>query len=129
MDAFELWCYLRKLKLFWTMHTINEQVTNRMHTAKIARCNKNKKEWIFGSYHQRTHKPVTSTHDYEQGGKIERKKWLLMYSIRQQTGLSVEERFRTADDRERFTQIITMLINNVWIPKEESKHQLESSYH
>lgn len=117
IEAFELWCYRRILKISWVSHTTNEDVLRMMDTERqlLDTIKRRKTEYfghiIRGSKYQLLRLIIQ--------GKVEGKRWIgrkqlsWLRNIRQWCGLSAEELFRAAANRERFQEIINMMIANV----------------
>lgn len=117
IEAFELWCYRRILKIPWTQRKTNEQVLNIM----------NKERELLMSIKQRKLEylgHVMRGPRYELlrlilNGKIEGKKWIgrkkmsWLRNLRQWTGLTAEQLLHAARDRNRYKEIINMGVVNV----------------
>lgn len=117
LEAFELWCYRRMLKISWTTHTTNEDVLRMVNADReVLNTVKRRKTEYFGHI---VRGPRYHLLRLIIQGKVEGKRWIgrkklsWLRNIRQWTGLQVEELFRTAADRERFHDVVNMMIANV----------------
>lgn len=116
LEAFELWCYRRMLKIPWTAHVTNESVLKSLHKEReLTNIIKSRKVEYFGH--------IMRGHKYHMlrlimQGKIEGKRWIgrkqlsWLRNIRHWTGRTVEELFHVATDREAFQQIVNSMITN-----------------
>lgn len=117
LEAFELWCYRRMLRISWVEHTSNNDVLAMMNTNReLVNTIKTRKTQYFGHI---IRGPKYSLLRLIIQGKVEGTRWIgrkklsWLRNIRQWTGLQPEHLFRAAADRDRFQNIVTMMIANV----------------
>jgi hypothetical protein len=116
LEAFELWCYRRMLRIPWTAHISNERVLETVHKEReLINIIKMRKVQYFGHIMRG---PKYRLLRLIIQGKIEGKRWVgrkqlsWLRNIRQWTGRTVEELFHLAADRESFHQLVNMTIAN-----------------
>lgn len=116
LEAFELWCYRRMLRVSWTSHTTNEEVLRRVGTDRVLLTSiKRRKLSYFGHV---IRGPKYDLLKLLIQGKVEGKRWIgrkklsWLRNVRQWTGLRVEQLFRIAADREAYQQLIDMMTAN-----------------
>ena len=113
LEAFEMWCFRRMLRIPWTDHILNESVLDFLdRDRELLKMVKRRKVSYFGHMVRGPKYTLLRT---IMEGKIEgkrgigRKSMSWLRNIRKWTGLSVEELFRLAPDRERFRDLIQMI--------------------
>ena len=120
VDAFEMWCYRRMLKISYKDRVTNVEVLNRAETDLHFLKDMKKRKLMYGGQVMRG--SSGEMHLYILQGKIGGKKvrgrprrtW--MEDILEWTGLKTYERTkRTAEDRDRWKSIVVNLL------KEEDK--------
>ena len=110
LEAFEMYCYRRILRVSWTQRETNESVLRRMHKDReLLGIIKRRKLEYFG--HMLRGPKYRLLQTIIQGrieGKrgIGRKCLSWLRNLRAWTGLKVEELYRVASDRERFKDIV-----------------------
>lgn len=116
LEAFELWCYRRMLRISWVTHTTNEDVLTMMNTNReLVNTIKTRETHYFGHI---IRGPKYSLLRLIIQGKVEGTRWIgrkklsWLRNIRQWTGLQPEHLFRAAADRDRFHNVVTMMIAN-----------------
>lgn len=117
LEAFELWCYRRILKISWISHTSNEDVLKMMGTERLLLdIVKRRKTEYFGHI---IRGPKYHLLRLIIQGKVEGKRWMgrkklsWLRNIRQWTDCTVEELFRAAADRDSFQRVVDMMTANV----------------
>lgn len=114
VEAFEMWCYRRILRIPWTSHTTNIEVLNRMEKqTEVLKTVKQRKASYFGHI-MRNDKYRTLQLIIE--GKIEGKRgpgrrrnsWLK--NLRQWTNMTSVELFRAAVDKVRWANVIANVL-------------------
>lgn len=117
IEAFEMWCYRKMLKIEWSTHTSNEEVLRLMgRDRNLLNIVKQRKLEYFGHIIRgpKYHLLWLIIYSKIEGRRwIGRKKLSWLRNIRNWTNLSVEEIFRTAADRAAYGQIVNMVIANV----------------
>lgn len=113
LEAFEMWILRRLLKIPWTAHVTNEEVLRRAQCDReLLHIIKQRKTAYLG------HIVRGSRYDILKlimEGKIEgkrglgRKKHSWLKNIRDWTGMSAHSLFRTAQDRQKFAEIVANL--------------------
>ena len=110
LEAFEMFCYRRILRISWTQHETNENVLRRMHKDReLLRIVKRRKLEYFG--HIIRGQKYSLLRNIIEGrieGKrgIGRKSLSWLRNLRVWTNLGVEELYRTASDRDRYKNLI-----------------------
>ena len=115
VDAFEMWCYRRMLKISYKDRVTNMEVLNRAETDLHFLKDMKKRKLMYGGHVMRG--SSGETHLYILEGKIGGKKvrgrprrtW--MDDIPEWTGLKTYERIKkTAEDRDRWKFIVVTLL-------------------
>ena len=115
VDAFEMWCYRRMLKISWMDKITNKEVLNRVNSKLHFRRNMEKRKLEYGGHVMR--ESSGKTHLYILEGKLHGKKprgrprrtW--MDDIEEWTGLKTYGRVkRAAEDRQRWKNIVVNLL-------------------
>ncbi|KYN02133.1 hypothetical protein ALC62_07054 [Cyphomyrmex costatus] len=116
LEAFEMWCYRRILRISWIDHVTNESVLRRMHASrKLLATVKRRKLEYFGHM---LRGPKYELLQIIMKGKIEgkrrigRKNLSWLRNIRTWSGLNVEELFRVASDREQYKELVDGLLRS-----------------
>lgn len=110
LEAFELWCYRRMLRISWTHHVTNETVLQRMNKDKeIMRTVKERKLAYFGHImrnekYEILHLTMQGKMDGKRGPGRRRISWL--HNLRQWTGKTSAELFRTAVNKVKWARLI-----------------------
>lgn len=121
VEAFEMWCYRRMLRIPWTSHTTNIEVLNRMEKqTEIINTVRQRKAGYFGHI-MRNDKYRTLQLIIE--GKIEGKRgpgrrrnsWLK--NLRQWTKMTSIELFRAAVDKGRWGNVIADILRGQGTPR------------
>lgn len=115
IEAFEMWCYRRMLKISWTTHTSNEEVLRQLNKDReLLNIIKARKVGYFGHIMRgsKYHIPRLIIQGKVEGRRwIGRKKLSWLRNIRNWTGLGVEQLFHVANDRESFNEIVMAIAN------------------
>lgn len=113
LEAFEMWCYRRMLRVSWTEHVTNESVLQRLHKAReLLEIIKRRKLEYFGHVlrgpkYRMLHTIIKGK--FEGRRRIGRKKLSWLRNIKNWSGLSVEELFEIATDRERYKELVNRI--------------------
>lgn len=115
IEAFEMWCYRRMLRISWIQKVTNDRVLDRVHMArKLIKTVKKRKIAYLG--HVLRHRRYRIL-QLVMMGKIEgkrgrgRRKKSWMRNIREWTGItSVEELFRLARNAQQFAELTANLL-------------------
>ena len=113
LEAFELWCYRRMLRIPWTARISNEEVLRRMGCERqLLLTIKTRKTAYLGHIlrHQKYELPQLIIKGKIEGKRgIGRKRLSWMRNIRQWTGLNYEQIIRVAQNRVEFANVIANL--------------------
>lgn len=115
IEAFEMWCYRRILRISWTTHTTNEEILRQLNKEReLLITIKTRKASYFGHI-------IRGTKYYIPRliiqGKVEGRRWIgrkklsWLRNLRNWTGLGVEQLFRAARNRDQFKEIVMGLAN------------------
>lgn len=113
IEAFEVWVHRRLLKIPWTAHVTNEEVLRRAQCEReLVHTVKKRKTAYLGHIMRGSRYEILKL---IMEGKIEgkrgigRKKHSWLRNIRDWTGMDAHSLFRTAQDRQRFAEIVANL--------------------
>ena len=110
LEAFEMWCYRRILRISWVDRVTNDEVLRRLHREReVLQIVKRRKLEYFGHFLRGPKyellKTIIQGH-IEGKRRIGRKNLSWLRNLRAWTGLSVEELFRIAPDRDEYKSLI-----------------------
>lgn len=112
IEAFEMWCYRRMLKIAWTEKVRNTEILERIEKEReLLTTIKKRKMQYLGHILRGPKYELLQTIMY---GRIEGKRWIgrknlsWLRNIRQWTNMSPEEIFHAARDREQWKRIVEM---------------------
>lgn len=116
LEALEMWCYRRMLKISWVQRISNMEVLNRIgqEEGELTKMIKKRKLEYLGHIMRGNRYSILQL---ILNGKIEgkrgigRKKYSWLRNLRQWTGLSADELLHAAQDRERYRQIVMEATN------------------
>ena len=111
LEAFEMWCYRRLLKISWTQRVTNKAVLQRLNKERELLLKIKKRKTAYLGHIVRNEKyeilQLIIQGKIEGRRRIGRKQFSWLRNIRNWTGLrTIEEIMQSARDREHFTQVI-----------------------
>lgn len=116
LEAFEMWCYRRILRISWIDHVTNKSVLRRLHAGrKLLATVKRRKLEYFGHMLRGPKYELLQTimkRKIEGKRRIGRKNLSWLRNIRTWSGLNVEELFRVASDREQYKELVDGLLRS-----------------